>query len=133
MIRNIASLCLALAVAAGSASAATYTVNSRNDSDDGSCDPAPGDCTLREAINDLNAAGSGAIDFDPAAFPHFNLDSIKPGSALPTISASPSTLDGSGAGVFAHFLHLVHQNLTCSPSLICELNSDVQGGETLCR
>ncbi|MCP4203245.1 MAG: CSLREA domain-containing protein [bacterium] len=40
-------------------------VNSTEDSDDGSCDPAPGgDCTLREAINAANSmAGLDTIDF----------------------------------------------------------------------
>jgi CSLREA domain-containing protein len=49
---------------AHAASAATFVVNSDDDADDGLCAPAPGHCSLREAINAANgAAGLDTIGF----------------------------------------------------------------------
>ncbi len=52
------------------ASPGTYTVNTLDDHDDGSCDAAPfGDCTLREAIDAAQANCWDAVDvieFDPS-------------------------------------------------------------------
>lgn len=68
-----ASVCLFFVLALG-ASAATYTVNSTEDSDDGTCvDPyvdAASDCTLEEAIDAANAnVGADTINFSiDAAF-----------------------------------------------------------------
>jgi len=53
-----------IALAAGPAGAATFTVNTSLDTDDGVCDVD--DCTLREAITaaNSNSASSNVIDFD---------------------------------------------------------------------
>jgi CSLREA domain-containing protein len=53
-------LCLVAAVGSVTASPDTYTVNSTNDTDDGSCDPLSelSDCTLREAIHEANSDGA---------------------------------------------------------------------------
>ena len=81
--------------------AETFVVNSADDSDDGSCDPAPGDCTLREAIDAANAsARRDTIEFDAAVFPPGDATSIQPASALPPLSDPAGVgVDGSGAGV----------------------------------
>jgi CSLREA domain-containing protein len=47
-------------VLAGPARAATLTVNSTADTDDGACTTASGGCTLREAIDAANP-GRGAL------------------------------------------------------------------------
>jgi CSLREA domain-containing protein len=69
--------------------AATFTVNSTADTDDGVCNAA--NCTLREAINAANAsAGLDTIHFVIGA----GAKTIQPLSALPTI-ADPATIDGT--------------------------------------
>lgn len=75
--------------------AATYTVNSTDDSDDSTCThpyvDASNDCTLREAINAANsAAGTDTITFSISTA-NFSDDgngqfTISPSSILPTIS-----------------------------------------------
>jgi CSLREA domain-containing protein len=69
--------------------AATYTVNTTDDVNDGTCDATH--CSLREAINTANAnAGTDTIAFNiPGAGPH----TITPTSALPTIT-DPVIIDG---------------------------------------
>jgi CSLREA domain-containing protein len=86
-LRKFSSSVLALAalgigVVAPSAHAATFTVNSANDADDGLCDAVH--CSLREAINRANtAAGQDTINFSIAGTaPH----TIQPTTALPTIT-----------------------------------------------
>ncbi len=73
--------------------AATFTVNSAGDTDDGACDAAP-DCTLREAINAANvSAGADTIAFDitgAGCIPRIAVDSL-----LPVISDNGTTLDGT--------------------------------------
>ena len=71
------------------ASAATFSVNSVGDTDDGACSAAH--CTLREAILVANASpGTDEIVFDiPGTGPH----TIQPGSRLPTI-VDPIVIDG---------------------------------------
>jgi CSLREA domain-containing protein len=86
-------------ITAPKAFAANLTVNSAADDDDGSCDAAPGDCTLREAIDDLNAGLGSSIGFDPATFPPGVLTPIAVASALPALTESGTTVDGSGTGV----------------------------------
>src|SRR5438067_6898335 len=49
-------LFVALALAAPAHGATTFHVNTEVDNNDGSCDPAPGDCSLREA-NNASSAG----------------------------------------------------------------------------
>jgi CSLREA domain-containing protein len=74
---------------ASPASAATFTVNSANDVDDGTCDLLH--CSLREAINAANAAaGADTIGF---AILGVGVQTIAPTSALPTIT-DPVTIDG---------------------------------------
>src|SRR5262245_11033628 len=69
--------------------AATFTVNSNADTDDGVCNAA--NCTLREAINAANATpGTDTIRFSIGA----GAKTIQPMSALPTI-LEPVTIDGT--------------------------------------
>ena len=93
------------------------TVNSADDVDDGSC--TIGHCSLREAINRVNAlAGTDTISFNiPGPGPH----TIVPTSPLPTITdpavidattqpgfaGSPVVeIDGTNAGLGANGLHI---------------------------
>ena len=77
-------------VGAGTAGAATFTVNSADDVNDGTCTPSPGHCSLREAINAANADGT----LDTIAFAvGVGAFTIQPTSQLPTIS-QPVLLDG---------------------------------------
>lgn len=75
----------------------TYVVNSTGDGPDtntadGLCQDAAGKCTLRAAIQQANAhAGADTITFN---IPGPAVHTIKPGSALPTIS-DPVTIDGT--------------------------------------
>jgi CSLREA domain-containing protein len=95
------ALALALCAAAGAARADTFVVDTTASDDDGSCDPAPGDCTLPEAIAAASALpGRDAITFDPAVFPPGSPAAIQPAAALPPITDPAGTIvDGSGAGV----------------------------------
>ena len=73
---TLATLICSLVLFAVSASAATYTVNSKDDIDDGVCNAAH--CSLREAINATNAnVGSDFIVF--------NLDTFNISSGVGTI------------------------------------------------
>jgi CSLREA domain-containing protein len=80
---------------AGSATAATFTVNSNADTDDGVCSATPGGCTLREAL----AAANAAAGADQIAFAIPPLDGsvkvIAPASPLPSLTdAAGVTIDG---------------------------------------
>jgi CSLREA domain-containing protein len=76
----------------GAAQAATFSVNSSADTDDGNCTTAAAGCTLREAINAANnAAGDDAINFSAAAGPVISLD-----SPLPMITTAVN-LQGPGS------------------------------------
>src|SRR5262245_41739468 len=82
-------------LAAGSATAATFTVNSTADTDDGVCSMTPGSCTLREAL----AAANAAAGADVIAFAIPPLDGsvkvIAPASPLPpVIDVAGVTIDG---------------------------------------
>lgn len=68
-----------------------YLVNVNDDTDDGACNVAH--CSLREAINAVNAA-PGQIDFAPHV-----AGEIVILSALPTISSSAVIINGPGATV----------------------------------
>ena len=88
MLRPIAAA-ISLVLVCATASAATFTVNSAADTDDGVCNAA--NCTLREAINAANAnPGTDTI--------HFSIGSgsktIAVTSPLPTIT-DPVTIDGT--------------------------------------
>ena len=87
LFRVLAGVVCALVAAAGQA--ATFTVNSTNDFDDGVCNAAH--CSLREAIFAANAAaGTDTIRFGIGA----GQRTIQPGSALPTIT-DPVIIDGT--------------------------------------
>jgi CSLREA domain-containing protein len=76
--------------------ATTFTVNSANDADDGTCDAAH--CSLREAINASNGnAGTDTIAFN---IPGAGVQTITPISQLPVIT-DPSVIDGSTQPSFA--------------------------------
>ena len=86
---------IACSLAAGALSAATFTVNSTNDFDDGTCNATH--CSLREAIFAANStAGLDTIRFIIGA----GAKTIQPGSALPTITA-PVVVDGTTQPGFA--------------------------------
>ncbi len=77
------------------ASAATFSVNSTNDLNDGLCDASH--CSLREAIEAANAsAGADTIRFVIGSGPK----TIQPGSPLPAIT-DPVTIDGTTQPGFA--------------------------------
>src|SRR5437763_9693316 len=85
-VRPVVSLLLVMLLGAAvlvalapAASAATFTVNSTGDDDDGSCGPSPSDCTLREAIN----AANNTTAKDTISFAL--------GSGVPTISVGSTT------------------------------------------
>jgi CSLREA domain-containing protein len=89
LLLSLLACAVALLALAASASAAPFTVTSRDDADDGTCD-AP-HCSLREAINAANAtAAADEIRFN-------STDPITPATALPAITspvfvnASPAT------------------------------------------
>jgi CSLREA domain-containing protein len=74
------------------AAAATYTVNTTDDSwADANCAPAPGHCSLREAINAANQT-TGALVSVPAG--HYNLDPKKGPLQIKT----SMTVEGAGNG-----------------------------------
>ena len=84
------SLVSGMAVSPETVRAATYTVNTSDDADDGTCDVAH--CSLREAINAANTnPGPDTIAFSiPGAGPH----TIQPTTWLPILSSSSTTVDG---------------------------------------
>jgi hypothetical protein len=94
---------MALSPAApGSAGGTTYIVNSSLSEGDGSCDPSPGDCTLRDAILAANSQPESrdVITFDPLGFNPDSPLTISPGTPLPGITSPVGTVvDGTGAGV----------------------------------
>jgi CSLREA domain-containing protein len=83
------------------AAAAVLVVNATADTDDTACDPAPGGCTLREAILAANTApGPDTIRFAPAVFPLGTPQAIAVLTALPhLVEPAGNVVDGSGAGV----------------------------------
>ena len=100
--RVVTALGVCVLAVAASARAATFVVNSKTDATDGSCVPAPGGCTLREAIEAAVAtAGRDTIRFDASVFPHGAVPVLIPlASALPVIADPAGTvIDGSGASV----------------------------------
>jgi CSLREA domain-containing protein len=83
----------------------TYVVNTVVDGGDGSCDPSPGQCTLRDAISEANFnIGADVITFDAAAFPpNGSGGSIGTVAPLPAIDATDGiTIDGTGRSVVIH-------------------------------
>ncbi len=85
----------------GDVQAATFTVNSLADTDDGTCGPAPGGCTLHEAMAAAVATpGRDTIAFDATVFPPGSPGLISLFQVTPVIVDPAGTaLDGSGAGV----------------------------------
>lgn len=84
MARLVTILGFVCAFAAASAHAATFTVTNTADSGAGS---------LRQAILDANANGSGVTDTIAFAIPGAGVQTIAPASPLPTIS-TPTIVDG---------------------------------------
>ena len=78
------------------ASAATFTVNSVDDHDDGTCNAA--DCTLREAINAANATGSGTR-FVGFSIQGSGVHTINLSSPLPQITRSIDIDGGTANGM----------------------------------
>jgi CSLREA domain-containing protein len=109
----IVAIAAALALVAGAptpAMAATYTVNSTNDVDDGTCDATH--CSLREAINAANASAGSDLIVIGFASPN---QTIRPTSPLPAITehialntfqSQPFEIDGSLAGPSADGLRI---------------------------
>ena len=109
--------------------AATFTVNTLADHDDGTCDAA--DCTLREAINAVNGGSGGdTISFN---IPGSGVRTINLSSALPVIGKAVSIngttqqgfsgfplieLNGAGAGGGANGLVLNSGAITVSSLII---------------
>lgn len=90
---------VALILARGSASASTFTVNSTNDADDGTCDEMH--CSMREAINAANLnTGPDTIGFkipatlDPGCLGVSGVCVIRPLSELPALTDNDTTIDG---------------------------------------
>src|SRR5438128_404068 len=113
--------------------AATFTVNTADDHDDGVCNAA--DCSLREAINAVNAgAGGDVISFNiPGAGVHtINLTGGLPtlirtvtidGATQPSFSGTPLIeLNGSGAGASVTGLGFNAQNCVVRGLIINRFN-----------
>jgi len=80
----------------------TYTVNSDLDNGDGNCHPAPGVCTLRDALQAATGdlVGVDTIRFDSSVFPPGGGITIAPLTSLPDIITHDGlTIDGQGADV----------------------------------
>jgi hypothetical protein len=92
-----AGLGVTAALGAGStAHAANFTVNSTAEPGDGTCDPSPGQCTLRDALDDA-AANNNAPTVDNILFDSSVTGTITlNGTQLPTID-EPLYIDGPGA------------------------------------
>ncbi len=113
--RGIVALLLVLSAAL--ARAATFTVNSTADTDDGVCNAA--NCTLREAINAANAnPGTDTIRFQIgtgaktiallSALPAILDPAVIDGTTQPGFSGTPIIeLNGAAAGTGASGLHIV--------------------------
>src|SRR5687768_13201363 len=92
IVSYILLLCLTFAFVpfSGTVQAASFQVNSTNDTDDGTCNGTH--CSLREAINAANAlAGYDYITFLIAGG---GVHTIQPNAPLPEIT-SPVNLDGT--------------------------------------
>src|SRR5689334_20523313 len=74
-------------------SADTYVVDTTSDADLSACTAAPSDCSLRGAINRVNARGG----FDTINFtiPGAGVKKIEPATPLPVLTARATTIDGS--------------------------------------
>src|SRR5689334_10264864 len=93
--RIIGFALIGLLAAATVVNAATFTVNSAADGNDGVCSAVAGGCTLREALIAANAsAGADVVAF---AIPPFDgtVKHIAPTTALPALTdAAGVTIDG---------------------------------------
>lgn len=84
------------------AGSATYVVDTALDSNLTACqDAVAGDCSLRGALNNANAASSAGdvITFDQTIFSPASPISINLASSLPAMTGGGDTVDGFGAGV----------------------------------
>ena len=106
-----------------SATAATFTVNSANDIDDGTCNAAH--CSLREAINAANA-NAGFTDTITFNIPGSGVQTITPASTLPVITEAV-TIDGyTQPGASANTLAVGNNAV-----LLIEIAGGVTDGVTL--
>ena len=109
-----------------------FTVNSTGDGadaspGDGSCDDGSGNCTLRAAIQEANAAsGSDLIAFAIAAS---GVQTIKPATALPAIT-DPVTIDATTEPGFTSGHPLVEVNGGSTPGAVDGL-AITAGGTTV--
>lgn len=91
MVRRLCALSVVLFACVGLTEAATFVVNSSNDSDDGTCNSTH--CSLREAITAANATtAADTINFAITLPPRGDI-LIRPTTVLPTI-VQPVTIDG---------------------------------------
>ena len=91
------SVCVAFLALPALSSAAPITVDSTADEVDlapgGGCVTAGGNCTLRAAIEEANAASGTTIAFDPTVFDGSATSTIEVASQLPVI-VNPTRIDG---------------------------------------
>ena len=133
--RTITLLCAVTIAAVQIVNAATFTVNTAADHDDGTCNVA--DCTLREAINAVNAgAGGDTISFSisgagvhtinlTSALPILNKTVTIDGTTQPGFSGTPLIeLNGAGAGGNANGLILVAGSCTVKGLVINRFGGD---------
>src|SRR5687768_8293531 len=92
----VAAASVFLALPAGPASAATYTVDRLDDNVATICSGAANDCSLRGAITNANGSmAADTINFDAVGFPVGNLNPITLTAALPTMTAGSDTIDAT--------------------------------------
>jgi hypothetical protein len=106
-----------LALAPASAGATIYPVNSNVDESDGTCVPAPGDCSLRDAVGRANALGDvDEIQLPPGDY-ELTLNSqlliTQPVDVLGVSGATPrnTTVRGNDMGTGERIIQ-VHANAT---------------------
>ncbi len=96
----------AVGFTASTANAATFTVNSTDDIDDGACNATH--CSLREAVNRANAAtGGDTIDFD-------GVSNVQLTATLPDITTTINIIGGSGVTVLGNADNGVVPNINTS-------------------
>lgn len=88
----LCALVSAALMSPGTSEGAVLTVNSNADSDDGSCDGLPNDCTLREAMNAANNSDTIRFDLPCGANPANCV--IKPITEFPHLDNNLVTIDG---------------------------------------
>lgn len=90
-MRQLGLLVLLLLAVPGTASAATWTVNSLANGNDTSCDPLPAGCTLRDALFEASDGDTINFDFSLAVTPSLV---ISPTFASISVFNSDLLIDG---------------------------------------